>query len=147
MPEETRSKQFIIYADDDLDDLFLVQDAFQKFSSSAEVLTFPDGLAVLNYLLSVPEDRPLPCLILLDINMPRLNGKEVFLELRKSGKFAKTPVVLFTTSSQAQDREFARQHRIGFQTKPVNYKEMQGIAERFLSHCGKTAALEPEKRP
>lgn len=140
MPNNTLSRHLIVYADDDPDDLYLVKEVFEKHAPAVQVLTFPDGLEVLTYLLAIAEGQATPCLVVLDINMPRLNGKEVLLELRKANRFEKTPVVLFTTSSQPQDKDFARQHNIGFLTKPTNYNDMQAIVRTFLQHCDEDVA-------
>jgi CheY-like chemotaxis protein len=129
-------KNIVFYADDDTDDLELVQEAFARHTNNVEVMTAKDGLQALSYLQSLTDERPTPCLIILDINMPLLNGCEVLKRLRTTmARFDSVPVVLFTTSSSPQDQEFARRYNAGFVTKPLDISQMEMIAELFIEHC------------
>lgn len=128
-------KNIVFYADDDTDDLELVQDAFALYSNNVEVVTAKDGMQACAYLESLSEDDPAPCLIILDINMPLLNGKEVLKKIRSNPRFENIPVVLFTTSSLPQDNEFAKKYKAGFVTKPLDVAQMEVITELFIDHC------------
>jgi CheY-like chemotaxis protein len=135
MTKSLSPKNVVLYADDDIDDLQLVQEAFTNFTNNVEVVTVTDGTKALNYLDSLDHFDATPCLIILDINMPGINGKEVLLELRSKDKFKDIPVVLFTTSSLPQDKEFARKWQAGFITKPIDVRQMEIIASEFIEHC------------
>ncbi|MBA2329320.1 MAG: response regulator [Flavisolibacter sp.] len=128
-------KNIILYADDDPDDLELVQEAFRKYAANVDVLTATDGSQALSYLLSINEGEPTPCLIILDINMPMLSGKDVLVRLRQEERFEATPVVLFTTSSMSLDAQFAKHYNAGFITKPLDSSQMRKITEQFIRHC------------
>ena len=67
--------------------------------------------------------------------MPVLNGKEVLLRLREMDHLQDIPVVLFTTSSQPLDKNFAMRYNAGFITKPIDVKQMTFIADQFIEHC------------
>jgi CheY-like chemotaxis protein len=69
--------------------------------------------------------------------MPKMNGIEALKLIRKNKRYAKTPAILFTTSSQLQDKNFAAQYNAGFFTKPIDSTQMKRIAEKFLEHCEK----------
>lgn len=125
----------VVYADDDPDDIELVEEAFRQFANNVDVATFPDGITALSYLRSLSDTEALPCLIILDINMPVLNGKEVLVRLRQINKYEAVPVVLFTTSSMPVDREFAREYNAGFVTKPLGFEQMKIITQQFINHC------------
>lgn len=135
MTKSSTPKNIILYADDDPDDLELVQEAFARFTSNVEVITVKDGIQVLSYLKSLTPEDPSPCLIILDINMPVLNGKEVLKKLRDMEAFESIPVVLFTTSSYIQDQGFAKKYNAGFVTKPLDFSQMQIITQLFIEHC------------
>jgi len=135
MTKYTTSKHIVVYADDDPDDVELVQEAFEQFASNVEVITFSDGSRALSYLRNLAEADPLPCLIILDINMPVLNGKETLLRLRQLDKYDNVPVVLFTTSSMPVDRQFATHNNAGFVTKPLGFEQMEMITHSFIDHC------------
>ena len=135
MTKSLPPKNTVIYADDDQDDLELVQEAFARYAKDVEVISFKDGVTALSYLQGLSQLDPLPCLVILDINMPVLNGKEVLVRLRQLDTLESVPVVLFTTSSQPQDRNFAGRYKAGFVTKPLDAKQMQIITDQFIDHC------------
>jgi len=135
MTKPAGAKNIVLYADDDSDDLELVQDAFSRYSVNVEVLTATDGSQALDYLNKLAEHEPEPCLIILDINMPILNGKEVLKKIRSMDRYESVPIVLFSTSSLPQDQLFARKYNAGFVTKPLDVTQMERIAENFIDHC------------
>lgn len=135
MPSSPRPKSTILYADDDIDDLQLVSDAFEPYKANVDIIDFPNGARLLNFLRNLDDDS-LPCLIVLDINMPILNGKESLVKLREESRFSDIPVILFTTSSQPRDIDFALSYNARMITKPIHEKQMIKIADMFLQHCG-----------
>lgn len=128
-------KNIVFYADDDADDLELVQDAFDRYSNNVEVVTAKDGVQALSYLQSLNEQALTPCLIILDVNMPMLNGRDVLRKIKEIPPLASVPVVLFTTSSSSLDKEFARKYNAGFITKPLDVSQMKIITDLFIDHC------------
>ena len=135
MTKSISPKNIVLYADDDPDDLELVQDAFARYSNNVEVVSFMDGISALSYLQELSPLEPSPCLVILDINMPVLNGKEALMRLRQMERFESVPVVLFTTSSQPYDKTFASRYKAGFVTKPLDVKQMRIITDQFIDHC------------
>lgn len=127
------SKRLVYYVDDDPDDRTIVADAFQTHKQDLELQTFADGVDLLRHLNSNPEVSP--CLIILDINMPKLDGKDTLRLLRDNPKFESTPVVLFTTSSLPADSYFARHYKAGFITKPIDLQHMNVIVHQFIDYC------------
>jgi CheY-like chemotaxis protein len=135
MTHTNSRKHVVLYADDDPDDLMLVKEAFDRYADNVEVVTTTDGEQALSYLSGLDHFDPAPCLIILDINMPRLDGKEALIKIRTMPRYAEIPVVLFTTSSYTLDRDFARQHKAGFITKPLDVRQIESIADQFVQHC------------
>ncbi|MER3465153.1 MAG: hypothetical protein C4329_12830 [Chitinophagaceae bacterium] len=135
MTKSITPKNIVLYADDDVDDLELVQDAFAKYSRDVEVITARDGKEALRILQKLSPLDPKPCLIILDVNMPVMDGKEALVRIREMDAFDDVPVVLFTTSSMPIDKNFARQFNAGFITKPLDIKQMELITEQFIDHC------------
>ncbi len=135
MTKSITPKNIVIYADDDADDLELVQDAFKQYSNDVEVITFFDGEQALSHLQKLNHTDPKPCLIILDVNMPGLSGKEVLVKLREMEAYSSVPVVLFTTSNQPTDKNFALKYGAGFITKPLELKQMEMITDQFIDHC------------
>ena len=135
MTKSTSPRNIVFYADDDIDDLELVQDAFTQYAHNVEVVTAKDGSQALSYLQNLGESDPKPCLIILDVNMPFFNGKEVLKRIRTIDHFESVPVVLFTTSSMPSDQVFAEKYNAGFVTKPLDVSQMEVITELFIDHC------------
>jgi len=135
MTKSTEPKNIVLYADDDMDDLELVSDAFHRYAKNVEIITVKDGSQALAYLKNLGEDDPAPCLIILDINMHMISGKDVLSRIRQMDRFESIPVVLFTTSSLPQDAAFAKRYDAGFVTKPLDYGQMEYITGQFIDHC------------
>jgi len=135
MVKSATPKNIVFYADDDADDLELVQEAFDRYTNNVEVITAKDGVQAMSYLQSLNEQTPTPCLIILDINMPLLNGKDVLRRIKELQPLASVPVVLFSTSSSPLDKEFAKKYNAGFVTKPLDVSQMEIITELFIDHC------------
>ncbi len=127
-------KHTIVYAEDDLDDLFILTQAFQKHDH-IKVLHAPDGKKAMLLLENMAGENKLPCLVILDINMPVMNGREALQAIRSNSELSKLPVVLFSTSSSAGDRLFAEAHEAFLITKPSDFLNMETVVEQFINRC------------
>ena len=128
-------KNTVLYADDDTDDLQFIKEAFEHYADTVDLVTVSDGLEAVAYLDNMPQHHQAPCLIILDINMPRMDGKEALKTIRDMKRFKEVPAILFTTSSQHKDKEFAKSYNAGFLTKPIDYKQLDRIAGQLINHC------------
>jgi DNA-binding NtrC family response regulator len=133
MSQSIKTRHLVIYADDDPDDLELVEEAFSAYKGHVELATFNNGESALQFFQKNTEVTP--CLIILDINMPGISGKDVLKKIRQMDKLEKVPAVLFTTSNSVRDMEFAMHYNAGFITKPLDINQMEVIAEKFIDHC------------
>lgn len=127
-------KHTIVYAEDDLDDLFILRQAFERHDH-IDVLHAPDGKTALVMLEEMVSVNTLPCLVILDINMPVMNGREALQAIRRHDDLQKLPVVLFSTSNSQADRIFAENHEAMLITKPVEFSNLERIVEQFISRC------------
>jgi CheY-like chemotaxis protein len=122
-------KKIILVADDDGDDCLLIRDALTDTGLECDLRFVGDGIELMEYLdgcVNGPqrETNCFPDLILLDLNMPRKGGREALREIRESSSFKDIPVVILTTSDEAQDIQLC--HSLGaklFITKPNMYDE------------------------
>lgn len=135
MTQSLPPKSIVLYADDDPDDIELVHQAFSEYAQNVEIITFEDGIELLNYIQALDPFQPAPCLVIIDINMPRLDGKETLRRLRKLEGFSDIPVVLFSTSTLPMDRDFAKHYNAGFITKPLFMQQINLIIDQFIEHC------------
>jgi CheY-like chemotaxis protein len=128
-------KHAILYVEDDLDDLFMIQQAFEAHNDSITVLHADNGFKALQLLNELYESDALPCLIILDMNMPGMNGRETLIRIKQSDQFKNIPVAVFTTSSNNADKDFAQKWGADFITKPLVYRELESLAKTFVDKC------------
>lgn len=134
-------KHTILYAEDDLDDLFMIRQAFEQFDGSTQLLHAGNGYEALEYLSKSKAEKRLPCLVILDVNMPGMNGREALMHIRQSDDFRNIPVVLFTTSSSELDKAFAKKWGAQFVTKPLIFSELEALAKQFISLCSTSVTV------
>jgi CheY-like chemotaxis protein len=128
------SKHTILYAEDDLDDLLMVREAFEQHDH-IEVVHAANGWEALNILRSMYSNHFLPCLIILDINMPVMDGKEALVKIKAEDGLKKVPIVLFSTSNSLSDQNFALKWNVDLITKPLHYDDLESIAREFVTRC------------
>lgn len=135
-------KKKILIIDDDEDDFSLMSDAFKETcSSDVEVDWKKDGEEALDYFFGRDEDG-LPALVLLDLNMPKIDGREVLKRLRAADKFQHLPVVVFTNSSDRRD--ILQSYRMGansYVRKPAGYGELVSFARTFCAYWFKYSSF------
>jgi CheY-like chemotaxis protein len=132
-------KHTIFYAEDDLDDLFIVKQAFQSYDGAVNILHAHNGFEALEALHQLCDEDKLPCLILLDINMPGMDGREALIKIKQHDRLKHIPVAMFSTSSSTLDKQFAAKWDAGFFTKPLVYDEMEKMVDTFVALCEHTA--------
>lgn len=132
-----KNKNLVLYVDDDTDDIQLIGEAFSKYSSDIELITAYNGIEALEILHELLDNGHQPCLIILDINMPKLDGRETLLKIKEIPAVANVPMILFSTSSQSNDVAFAMKHNAEFVTKPTDYKQLEEIINSFMTYCMK----------
>lgn len=126
--------RIVLCVDDDPDDRELIRNAIFNVDPSYSVAHATNGKEALQYLSRATENE-LPCLVILDINMPVMDGKQAVLEIKKIKKLDQVPIVVFSTSSHPSDLFFCKQHGVELVTKPANFKQITREAERLLQHC------------
>ncbi|HVG40639.1 MAG TPA: response regulator, partial [Chitinophagaceae bacterium] len=113
-----------LLVDDDADDTFLFREVLNEVEPSIELITAVDGEEALVKLGE--QDRILPDLIFLDLNMPRMNGLQCLYEIKHDRALRSIPVIIYTTSSNSKDIEQCMQLGAAcFITKQSNYKSLK----------------------
>ena len=120
----------ILMADDDIDDQLLARDAMREGKVANELRCVNDGVELFEYLNGEGKfagDNPWPGIILLDLNMPRMDGREALAKLKQDPKLRRIPVVILTTSKTEEDMlRGYDQGAASYLTKPVTF---QGLVE------------------
>lgn len=132
----------ILIVDDDPDDCMLLQEALQENMVVNKVLFKHDGEELLDYLQHCYR---LPGLILLDLNMPRKDGRETLTEIKSNPNLRSIPVVILTTSDASEDIQQSYESGANaFITKPTSYSGLVSLAHSVRSFWLETAALPTE---
>jgi CheY-like chemotaxis protein len=126
----------ILYIDDDPDDREILCSAVKEMSSEVNVIEAENGIKALDYLNKAKNTGHLPCLILLDLNMPMLDGKQTLVRIRQDDSFEKVPVIVYTSSNNPNDKIFFDRQGVLLITKPPNILFLRKIVERLLNYCG-----------
>ena len=123
----------ILLADDDADDRMMAADALEESRLANDLRSVEDGEELMDYLyrrgkFAPPNEAPRPGLILLDLNMPRKDGREALKEIKAEPELRSIPVIVLTTSKAEED--IYRTYDLGvnsFITKPVNFESLVAV--------------------
>jgi CheY-like chemotaxis protein len=124
----------ILWADDDPDDQELFKEVLTSLSFTAKIHEFPNGRTLIDFLKKSDLKYP-PCLIVLDMNMPILDGKETLAILKSEDHFRSIPVVMLTTSNNELDRKFCAHFNTEMITKPPSFEKLRPVISHLLDIC------------
>ncbi len=135
MRDRGRKNATILLADDDPDDRLMMQEALDHVRLGDDLHMVEDGEELMDYLhrrgaYCEPGSAPRPRLILLDLNMPKKDGREALKEIKDDPSLQKIPIVVLTTSKAEED--ILRTYALGvnsFITKPVAYEPLVSMLE------------------
>lgn len=141
----------ILMADDDADDRLLAKDALNECKITNALHFVENGEELLDYLRQEGKyaslvDTPRPGLILLDLNMPRKDGREALQEIKADPKLRSIPVVVLTTSKA--DTDISRIYELGansFITKPVSFDALIKVMSDLVHYWFELVELPPQK--
>lgn len=143
----------ILIADDDPDDRVLMQDAINEIGFEHQLRFVENGEELLQYLnrsdkFSDPQNSPLPSIILLDLHMPKMDGREALRLIKSNPILRRIPIVVLTTSRAEED--IYRTYDLGvnsFITKPVNFDAMVEIMRTLSKYWFQIVSLPSEASP
>jgi len=139
----------ILLADDDPDDRILARHALEENRLANDLRCVEDGEELLDYLwhrgkYSRPEDAPRPGIILLDLNMPRKDGREALREIKSDPDLRQIPVVVLTTSKA--DEDVYKSYNLGvnsYITKPVTFEALVEVMKTLGKYWFEIVELPP----
>jgi CheY-like chemotaxis protein len=140
----------ILLADDDEEDRAMTEEALKESRLANDLRFAADGEELIDYLhqrgqFANPSDTPTPGLILLDLNMPKKDGREALAEIKADPRLRQIPVVVLTTSKAEED--IVRSYDLGvssFITKPVTFDGLVEAMRVFSHYWFEIVALPPE---
>jgi CheY-like chemotaxis protein len=122
-------KHSVFIVDDDADDRESIRDAFLENAHDQDYIFMKNGDQLIDHLHSAPQ-KPNPVVILLDLNMPGRDGKDILRTIKENEALKPIPVIIMTTSSSERDRQLS--YELGancFVTKPDSYKELIEVTD------------------
>lgn len=126
----------ILMVDDDVEDQQIIKDTFDDLGFSNSIHFELSGEKAIRYLEERNSNRDNPCLVILDLNMPKMNGREVLHFLKNSGKFKDIPVIIYSTSLNPIERDQCM--ALGahsYVIKPITYTQSIDTAKMFYNMC------------
>jgi len=136
---------FILIAEDDADDRFLLQAAFEENGFLDRLQFVENGVEVIEFLNGLAQsdkEKKFPRFILLDLNMPKKDGREVLKELKQHPVLKKIPVVIFSTTNNEQ--EMRRCYELGansYITKPNSFESLLKTVAALRSYWMHTTSI------
>lgn len=127
-------KKTIYWADDDPDDIEIFREVLEQANNQYQINDFRNGRDLINRLHELEKEEQ-PNLIILDMNMPVLNGRETLAILKSEEKFSSIPVVVFTTSRSEMDKLFCKRFNVEMITKPSAYEALKTMVPEFVKRC------------
>jgi len=134
----------ILIVEDDDENIFLIKKALA--SDNINLFSHTDPIEALSFLKSCDE-HSLPDVILLDINMPEMNGFEFIDYYKRSTFYRPVPIIVLTVSKE--DEDILRSYHngaVGFVSKPVSFEELYRVMKNIKTYCFDTIKLPPRKR-
>jgi CheY-like chemotaxis protein len=123
----------ILVVDDDKEDHMILEEYFSTSGISGNVKFVENGVRALEYLEGLDDDD-LPKLVVLDLNMPLLNGSQTLLQLKQNARLKNIPVIIYSTSeSENEKRKCLGIGAIDYLVKPVTMDEGQRMVDKFKS--------------
>jgi CheY-like chemotaxis protein len=140
----------IVVADDDADDRMMIKDAFEESKLGNPIDFVEDGMELMEYLkregkYASLSGQPYPGFILLDLNMPRKDGRTALKEIKESSELHRIPIVILTTSKAEED--IIKTYNLGvnsFICKPVSFDKLVDIVKTVGHYWIEIVALPPE---
>ena len=127
--------KFILLGEDDIDDQEILKDVFSSIDKSFILLFVNTGKEVLSALDKLGDDH-LPCLIVLDYNMPGLNGAEILREINEHNRYNEIPKVVWSTSGADKFKKTCLElGAVDYVIKPSNIRDLEEVVKYMVSLC------------
>jgi CheY-like chemotaxis protein len=127
-------KRFILVADDDIDDQEMISESLHDLDENCTIEVVSNGQLAINRLENT--SLPHPCLVILDLNMPVLDGLQTLALIREMPALQGIPVVVFTTSDSSDSRKKSlKLGALDYLVKPDDYKGILAVTAKMMEYC------------
>lgn len=129
----TTTASKILYADDDSDDRFFLHESVLSNGLNADMVYVTNGQEAISYIEHVPE--ALPALVILDLNMPKMNGKETLMYLKTHPQYQNIPVIILSTSENKKEKDDCTAYgALSYFVKPRHMSGYDSIVKACMSY-------------
>jgi CheY-like chemotaxis protein len=125
------STQYFLNVDDDKDDCLLLKEALERHSNAVSLKFVESGDKLIHFLSDAIAKNHLPALIIIDVNMPAMDGRSTLLEIKKILPVY-IPVLFLTTSPRDMDVKFGEHNTAALMAKPTDMKGYDDLAKTIL---------------
>jgi CheY-like chemotaxis protein len=130
-----KQQQVILLVDDDEENTYMMGQALKEIGPGYEIQQVTNGWEAIARLNEMEMQGRLPCLIILDIDMPKMDGKHTLVAIQGDELLREVPIVILTTSSSAVDQLFFENRQVEMITKPTESEMLYEVAKRLLKRC------------
>jgi CheY-like chemotaxis protein len=114
----------ILLVEDNEGDIMLTTEAFEESKIVNKIITLRDGKAAINFFEAITKKADIPHLVLLDVNLPKVNGHEVLAFIKNNERYKSIPVIMLTTSSSEKDIQLSYKNYVNcYITKPIDVSD------------------------
>ena len=129
-------QKYVLYADDDADDRETFVEMMRSVDDSLSVMTVENGRKLLDFLNSLAPGENFPCFVIVDMNMPVMNGFETLIDIKSHPVYRQIPVVIFTTSSTPDERQsILNAGGEDVLIKPAQVADLEYLVKSFATFC------------
>lgn len=140
MSQAPHTRVFVL--EDGDEDFAVIEKAFAEVSAEFRLRRFKDGDQCLDYFSDPPAAERLPSLLVLDLNTPGTDGREVLMNIKNDARLCKLPIVVLTSSANHKDVEFCyRRGANSYQVKPMDMREFHSGLRALIEYWLATAKL------
>lgn len=129
------SSKKILYVEDDPDDRDMLLLAISESNHGDRLVFAKNGLEAMGYLKQSADKSDLPCVVVLDLNMPYMDGRETFQQMKEDPFLQNLNVVILTSSRNPQDQAYFENLGVEFFCKPEDFSILKCIALRLVHVC------------
>jgi len=128
---------FVLIADDDIEDIEMLTTALKDAESNVDVKVAENGKKVMEQLQKAAGSvaEPYPCVLVMDMNMPKMDGRETVVAIKGYEHFKNLPILLFSTAKNRTDELFAEKWGVHFVQKPDSMQGLNEVAHVILNMC------------